>query len=219
MLKEQDNCDATKINVGISSNEFYPHENIPKKLLALRKNCKIIVLSLLSENERRGSIYFVQAAKELLRSTKDIGFVFTQRSENQFFDFTDERLLNLELLPRDKMPQYFSGCDVIVDSSLFHGFGLPGLEGMSCGLAGILTNVELDYAKNGENCILVEPKNVNAIKNAIIKLRDNKELLTKNKKSAREAAKNFDWKKIIPEYEEYFNKIISNFDEEKLRPK
>ena len=117
------------------------------------------------------------------------------------------------------MPQYFSGCDVIVDSSLYHGFGLPGLEGLSCGLAGILTNVELDYTKNGENCILVEPKNVVAIKNAIIKLRDNKELLTKMKKSARETTKNFDWKKIIPEYLEYFKQIMLNFDEEKERPK
>jgi len=24
------------------------------------------------------------------------------------------------------IPKYFSGCDVIVDASLFHGFGLPG---------------------------------------------------------------------------------------------
>jgi len=218
MLKEQDNCDSTILNVGISHEDFYPQGKIAEKIKLLRKNCKIIVLSLLSENERRGSIYFVQAMKDLLANTEDIGFVVTQRSQYNFIDFMDDRVVNLGMLPREKIPLYFSSCDIIVDCSLFHGFGLPGLEGMACGLAGILTNVEIDYAKDNVNCIVVEPKNTAQIKNAIIKLGDNPLLLKNMKNQAIKTAEEFTWEKLIPKYVNYFEKLISSYDSAKSRP-
>jgi len=139
MLKEQDGYESNVINVGVPHEDFYKLDKIPEELDELKKNCKIIVLSLLSEYERRGSVYFVEAIKEILSTTTDIGFVVTQRSTNNLIDFEDKRLLNLGMVTREMLPKYYSGCDIMVDASLFHGYGLPGLEGMSCGLAGLLT--------------------------------------------------------------------------------
>ena len=218
MLKEQDNCDSTLINVAVSHEELYNQDKIPPEIESLRKNCRIIVLSLLNENERRGSVYFIQAMKELLASTDDIGFVVTQKLEHNFIDFENDRIVNLDMIPREKIPLYFSSCDVIVDCSLYHGFGLPGLEGMSCGLAGIITNVQIDYAKDNVNCILVDPKNVAQIKNAIIKLRDNQQLLLNMKKEARKTAIEFSWERIIPKYLNYFKKLITLYNTTRARP-
>jgi len=218
MLKEHDDCDSTIINVCVSPEDFYKIDQLPTELNELKKNCKIIVFSMMSEYERRGSIYFVQAMRELLKSTTDIGFVVTQRSTNNLIDFEDNRLLNVGMLNREMIPKYFSGCDVIVDASLFHGFGLPGLEGMTCSMAGILSDVNLDYAKDGYNCILVEPKNVNQIKEAIIKLRDNPELLKKLKTNARKTALEFSWDKLSSQYIDYFKNLTASYEENKKRP-
>jgi len=218
MLEEQDKCQSTVINDGVPEDFFYNQQKIPKEIEQLRKTCKIIVLSLLSENERRGSVYFCQAMKELLQETTDIGFVVTQRLQEGFEDFDDQRFLNLRMLPREKMPIYFSGCDIIVDSSLYHGFGLPALEGMSCGLGAIITDVQIDYAKNNTNCISVQPRNVRQIKEAILKLRDDPTLLSNMKKEARKTAIEFGWKNQIPKFVNYFHELISSYDETKPRP-
>lgn len=218
MIKNNDHFDSTVINVGISSESFYKRNQIPRELVELKKKCKIIVLSLLSDYERRGSKYFIQAMKDILKTHDDIGFVFTQRSTSKLVDFVDPRMINLGMIHREKMPNFFSGCDVIVDSSLYHGFGLPGLEGMSCGLAGIFTDVNLSYAINEDNCLLIEPKNTEQLKSAILRLRDDPHLLSKLKKRSRETALNYDWDKIIPHYVEYFKNLIALFDPNKSRP-
>ena len=218
MLKEQDGYESNVINVGVPHEDFYKLDKIPEELDELKKNCKIIVLSLLSEYERRGSVYFVEAIKEILSTTTDIGFVVTQRSTNNLIDFEDKRLLNLGMVTREMLPKYYSGCDIMVDASLFHGYGLPGLEGMSCGLAGLLTNVEIDYAKDGYNCILVEPKHTNQLKKAIIKFRDKPELLKEMKANARKTAIEYSWERLVPVYFDYFKKLLASFEENKKRP-
>jgi len=219
MLKAQDNSESTVINVGVSSDEFYPRAETFDEISDLREKSKLIVLHLLSTNERRGSIYFIQAMRELLKETDDIGFVFTQRSQDLFMDTLQEKVVNLGMLHRNEIPKYFSLCDVIVDCSLFHGFGLPGLEAMSCGLAAILTDVEIDYAEDKKNCILIPPKDVAGIKKAILMLRDNHTLLSEMKNYGRNTAKNFDWEKLIPKYRNYFQKFIDEYDISEKRPK
>ena len=55
------------------------------------------------------------------------------------------------------------------------------IEAMSAGLASIVTRVGMipDFTKNGENCLLVEPKNVPEIVSSLEKLLKNKQLTEK----------------------------------------
>jgi len=219
LLKEQDNYESAVINVGVSHEELYKQEKIPPEIAELKKNCKIIVMSLLNMPNRRGSVYFIQAAREILDETDDIGFVVTHRnSTEELIDFENPRFINLNMVPWKKMPEYLSSCDIIVDSSIYHGFGLPGLEGMSCGMAAILTDVDLDYSEDGVNCILTKPKDIVQIKNAIKKLRDDPELLSKMKRNARQTAKRFSWEKLIENYVTYFNKLLAMYKTDVDRP-
>ena len=50
------------------------------------------------------------------------------------------RTAHLGVLPRDDVATLLSTAHVVVDPSLFQGFGLVGLEGMSCGAACVLTD-------------------------------------------------------------------------------
>lgn len=58
---------------------------------------------------------------------------------------------------------------VLIDASLFQGFGRPGLEAMACGIPAVLTTEGgiNEYAKHGVNCLQVDPTDVGAFVSAI----------------------------------------------------
>jgi glycosyltransferase involved in cell wall biosynthesis len=61
--------------------------------------------------------------------------------------------------------------DVLLSASWYESFPLFPIEAMACGLAVITTPYGTeDYAVNEENCLVVEPRNVQSIAQAIIRL-------------------------------------------------
>lgn len=63
---------------------------------------------------------------------------------------------------------------VLLDCSLFQGFGRPGLEAMACGTATVLTKFGgiTSYAKHEYNTLLCQPENVEDIVNKVTSLLD-----------------------------------------------
>ncbi len=74
-------------------------------------------------------------------------------------------------IPPEKMKTYYRKASVFVMPSLMEGFGLVFLEAMAQGLPVIGGNVggTLELIKDGENGILVSPRNSQALKKAIQK--------------------------------------------------
>lgn len=93
----------------------------------------------------RPDAQFVFFGTEDERMPKDLGFPFENagRMEDQ-----------------NKVAELIGSCDVLIDSSLFQGFGRPGLEAMACGTACVLTSEGgvNEYARDGENCLMVRPR-------------------------------------------------------------
>jgi len=60
---------------------------------------------------------------------------------------------------RDELARLYSAARVHFDGSEFQAFGLPALEAMACGAVSVLTDVGgvQEYARHGENCLLVAP--------------------------------------------------------------
>jgi glycosyltransferase involved in cell wall biosynthesis len=216
MIEQEDGYESTVINVGVADDDFYKRNKIPVELEDLRRNHKILVFASLIGYERRGSAYFIQAMKELLSTTRDIAFVVTQSPDKRLLDLSDPRIVSVGLIDRSQMPAYLSACDIIVDASLYHGFGLPALEGMSCGLAAVMTDVQVEYARNGLNCILIEPRSVKQLKGAILRLRDDPDLLSRMKEEARKTAVEYSWRNLLPRYEAYFEELLRSVREPPL---
>lgn len=76
------------------------------------------------------------------------------------------------------MAELYSQSDIFLDGSTFQGFGRPALEAMACGVACVLTNVGgvSEYARDGENCLLVPPQQPARFADAILTLLQNAEL-------------------------------------------
>lgn len=79
---------------------------------------------------------------------------------------------------RNAVARLYRSCDVVFDPSTFQAFGLPGLEAMACGVPTVLPDRGgiLQYARGGENTLLVDPDDVDGRVAALERLLDDPRL-------------------------------------------
>lgn len=86
-------------------------------------------------------------------------------------------ILHKGSLFHEQIPEYLNASDVFVLPTLAEGCCNAIVEAMSCGLPIISSNLSFNWDVLDENnSIMIDPNNVNAISDAIVKLRDDKEL-------------------------------------------
>ena len=114
------------------------------------------------------------------------------------------------------MEQIYNLCDISIfpARTMAGKFDIPLVvpEAMACGKPVITSNIpRLRYFLNDENSLLIEPGDRRALKDNILYLHSSpearRELGDKGMEFARE---NFDIKKIVKEYEEVYENVISN---------
>lgn len=80
-------------------------------------------------------------------------------------------------LPHDKIPLYLCASDIFVLPTLHEGCCNAVIEAMSCGLPIISSNLPFNWdVLNSDNSILIDPENITEIRDAIMKLKEDKEL-------------------------------------------
>jgi len=106
-------------------------------------------------------------------------------------------------LPHQQVLEEICKSEIFVCPSLAEGLGNVFIEAQACGTTPIGTRVGgiPDIIKNEKNGLLIKPKNVDDIKNAIIKLLTDKELNKKLSLTAQEDVKKFQWENIIKDIE------------------
>lgn len=87
--------------------------------------------------------------------------------------------------------------NVLLLPSFYEGFGLPILEAQKCGTPVVTANISSMPEVAGEGALLVDPYNVEEIKEAIIKIRDDKKIKDNLIKKGFENVKKFSWEKTI----------------------
>ena len=101
----------------------------------------------------------------------------------------------IESLPHSEILKQMAVHDVLVFPSLFEGFGLVITEAMSQGTPVITTNRTIggDFIRHEENGWLVDPGNIQSIRDCIQKIIENPEAIKNNGILARETAINRPW--------------------------
>jgi glycosyltransferase involved in cell wall biosynthesis len=90
-------------------------------------------------------------------------------------------------------------------------FGIVNLEAMASGLPIVASRIGgvPDVVKDGENGLLVPPRDHEALAAAIIYLLENGDVRKKIGENARKKVENYSWEKVAEKYEEVYEQIIN----------
>jgi glycosyltransferase involved in cell wall biosynthesis len=102
----------------------------------------------------------------------------------------------------------FAGADVFVSIPIYEEFGAPVLEAMACGVPVICSGVSSLPEITNESAVMVDPYDIEGIKNAILKILDDDRLRDDLKKRGLEQAKKFHWRKTAEETLRVFEEVV-----------
>lgn len=112
----------------------------------------------------------------------------------------------------DIKPLYYRAADVFVLPSTMNKeiFGIVNLEAMACSVPIVASKIGgvPDVVKEGENGLLVSPKDSEALAEAIIYLLENEEVRSKMGKNGRKKVEDYSWEKIADETEKLYELML-----------
>ena len=110
---------------------------------------------------------------------------------------------------RKDIPALLSLADIFIYPSLYEGFGLPILEAMACGTPVITSNTSSMPEIAGDAALLVDPRSLESISNAIMTLvRDEGKRSFLRKRGLKRAGE-FSWEKTARETLQVYRRIMS----------
>ena len=96
------------------------------------------------------------------------------------------------------LAELYASCDIAVCPSWYESFPLPPLEAMASGTAVVTTSLGTeDYAFDGSNALVIEPRDIEAMFNAIMRLIGDPELRAQLGSAGRATAERFDWNRAV----------------------
>jgi glycosyltransferase involved in cell wall biosynthesis len=163
---------------------------------------KFEILMLYHKDPVKGSIYGLEAIKELKRNFSSLKF-------STFSSFPRNRKIPAWISyhhrpEQTKLRHLYNRASIFISPSLFEGFPLPPAESMMCGCAVVATDIggHAEYCFDNQTALLVKPKSINDIVEKVgILLHDN-ELRIRIAEKANENIRQFTWDKSV-------NKLIS----------
>lgn len=182
------------IGAGLDPEIYYPRNN---KL----KNKKRII-SLGRKISWKGFWDLQQAMKMVFKQRKDIEWIVFSSHDTPLP--TPEAPFYLAKSPAgNQLTELISSADILVNPSWHEGFAYPALEAMGCGTASVTTYYGAeDFAKDRENCLVVQRKNPLQIAQSILELLEDKHLAEIVINGGLKTAQENSWDKVINRWEE-----------------
>ena len=115
-------------------------------------------------------------------------------------------------VPDEDLPYLYNGATIFVYPSFYEGFGLPVLEAMQCGCPVITSDVSSLPEVAGNAALLVDPEDIDDIKNSMNKLLTDEGLRKRLSIKGLEQAGNFSWDKCARETLEVYEDLFKNAD-------
>jgi len=174
------------IHNGVDLNVFTKMEGIRDSLGIAKNEFAIGLVGQISE--AKGIRYLIEAAPEILKRFPSTVFLIVGKKVLKE-DALTEKLIGLAeslgvrnsfqfLGTRDDIPSFMNSIDLLVLPTHAEAFPKVIIEAMACHTCVIASDVGgiPEIIQNGKNGLLVPPKNVNALKSAILMLMENEKM-------------------------------------------
>jgi glycosyltransferase involved in cell wall biosynthesis len=197
------NFDYPILNPAVEHEIFYPREKHNDE-----KSIHIVALGKGGWKNASGIYKAVNIVRSQIKDKKIILHYFGHTPpENIQFD-NKETIFHKDLSDED-LARLYSESDIQITFSKAESFPLPPLEAMACGAAVITTPYGTeDYAVDGENCLLVEPDNINMLAEKIKLLILDEELRNKLQKNGIKTSMKFNYKDQVKVLEKHLKLAI-----------
>ena len=188
---------------GIDRNLFFPRDRVAMRNKHGLPQDKFLVICVAFQDLQKGPCRVADAIQGL----DGVKGIFLGTGPNP--PKGDNIIFNAPV-NHEKVPEWLSAADVFVLPSTFEGCCNSVLEAMACGLPVIGSAGEFnDDILNEKVSIRVDPLDVNAIRNAVISLRDNPERLKQMGSATHEWILNFDIDKRAKKMLHFMDSYIS----------
>ncbi|MCK4321004.1 glycosyltransferase [candidate division WOR-3 bacterium] len=180
-------------------------------------NYRPVIVSMGRLTEQKGFTYLIRAFKMVQNELPSKLVIIGDGAQKRDLENLTESLgiaedvifLGLQSNPY----KYLANSDLFVLSSLWEGFPNSLVEAMTCGIPVISTDCPSgpkEIITNGENGLLVPPKDYQALVNSILQVLTNKKLASNLAESGLERVKDFEVKMITKKYEQLFLSVLEN---------
>jgi glycosyltransferase involved in cell wall biosynthesis len=207
-----------------AANHFHQVTNMDK-ITAVRQRYNIpegnYFLSLAAPQPRKNLIHLIRCFLRLLAEkqaldvnlvlvgSKNLGWMY----EEIFAAVEDvpeyrSRVIFTGYIPDEDLSEIYSGAKAFVFPSLYEGFGLPPLEAMQCGTPVITSNTTSLPEVVGDAGILVDPKDEDALCQAMLSLLTDEALWQELSQKGLERSKHFSWAKCAADTVEVYKTAI-----------
>jgi len=153
---------------------------------------------------RKGIHYGVPALSEILARYPqvEVTFLGTGCPEAQVYaDFEPSLHDRIRVVPRyqhETLPELLHGHHIKLFPTLLEGFSVALMDAIACGLAPVTTTTPgpIEVVRNGDNGILVPPRDSQAIEQALERLITDRPYLEKLRRNAYATAQKYSWERI-----------------------
>jgi phosphatidylinositol alpha-mannosyltransferase len=111
----------------------------------------------------------------------------------------------------EDLPRYYQSCDVFcAPNTGQESFGIVLLEAMAAGAPIVASDIPgyRDVVADGEQGLLVEPKNSDAIADAVCRLLANPELRATMRRAGQATARDYDWPRVAGQVLDYYAEVL-----------
>lgn len=109
-----------------------------------------------------------------------------------------------------RLSELYRSADLFVSASWGEGLGYPPLEAMACGTPVALTDSSgvRDYAMDGENCLMVQPRDVEGLAAIMARILDEPGLAARLAAAGRETAARYQWETVMDRMETALTEVV-----------
>jgi phosphatidylinositol alpha-mannosyltransferase len=117
----------------------------------------------------------------------------------------------------EDLPRYYQACDVFcAPNTGQESFGIVLLEAMAAGAPIVASDIPgyRDVLSDGEQGLLVEPKNSGALADAVSRLLSNPELRATMRRAGQDKARAYDWPRVATQVLDYYFEVLARREAE-----